>query len=488
MRRVAGVPTSSWLDLSVAMGLDRTASPNVRYSRTVMPTNKNSSSSSGSRDSEPHPSKRSKASGAKVRKTMRAAAICAPGFEGVVSKELVGLGCRPKPAGPGTVEFDATARQIYMANVWLRAASRVLVRLTTFRSTTLDHLQRRVADLDWAPWLADGIRPVFRITANDSKLYHTGAISQRLHAALGADPADAEELGSGFSFDSGGPLDGEGEQLFIVRIDRNNVTISVDSSGVPLHQRPWRTQLGSAPLRTTMAAAVLNIVGWGPGQGFLDPFCGVGTIPIEAALMAAGLPPGGDRRFAFHQWPSFEPGTWASVGATIQAANRDQPRAGSPIVASDRDRVVIEAALANAERAGVGGLVEFSPRVVAHLPPLEGPGMVVTNPPYGRRLGDGNLVPLYKRFGAVVRERLPEWDLSVVTPERKLAMAADADLRAAARFRHGGLAVELYTRPAQHGLGQGASSTQSPLGASNTKPSPSVRQRSTRPNRPNTVA
>lgn len=365
-------------------------------------------------------------------KKPRAAVVCTPGLEAICRQELIDLGCKPKPAGPGTIEFDATHRQIYAANTWLRTAARVIVRVATFRSTDFAHFERKAADIDWSPWLADGIAPNFRVSSNDSKLYHTKGIAQRLHKVVGPPPGG----------DSGGDI----EQLFIVRIERNTVTISVDSSGDALHLRPWRTDLGEAPLRTTMAAAMLAATGWDGSIALLDPFCGSGTIAIEGALMARGMPPGGDRPYAFQHWPGFEPGSWASVKGGISSALK--PQAEIPIMASDRDAGMIEMATANAARAGVGDQIQFETRVVSHLRALPGPGLVATNPPFGKRIGKGELSGLYQRFGAVLRERLADWDLAMVSADKSLARTTDAALKSIARFRHGGLPVNIVYRTA----------------------------------------
>ncbi len=364
----------------------------------------------------------------------RAAAVCTPGLEPVCADELRALGCRPKRAGPGLLEFGATARQLYSANVWLRTASRVIVRIATFRATDFAHLQEHGAKVDWKQWVPEGYAPRFRISSNNSKLYHTKAIAQRLHQ-IGLPPSI-----------------GEPEQLFIVRIERNTVTISVDSSGPALHKRPWRTELGEAPLRTTMAAAVVLLSGWDTETPLVDPFCGSGVVGIEAALLAGRMPPGGEREFAFHRWPVFEPGSWASVIGGIEAAAEragGDPGAGPTrlIRLSDRDREVVAMAERNAERAGVADRIEFDARVVSHLKGSAGPGMVITNPPYGKRLGRRELSGLYGRLGAVTRQRLPGFGLTVLTSDAKLARAADDRLRSAARFRHGGLAVEVFQRP-----------------------------------------
>lgn len=358
----------------------------------------------------------------------RAVVVCPPGAEDACRAELVALGTKPKPAGPGTFELDATSRQVYAANLWLRTASRVLVRAATFRATDWAHLLAGAEEVPWEAWLAPGVAPAFRVSTRDSKLYHTEAIAERLHQVAGPPPED----------------DDQPRQLFVVRVERNTVSISADASGDALHHRAWRTGIGPAPLRTTLAAAMLRACGWDCSVPLVDPFCGVGTIPIEAALLARNLPPGGDRTFAFQQWPSFEAGTWASVaGAAAGAARAEAPLV---IAGSDRDPEMIALATANAERAGVAGDVTFETRVVAHLRARPGPGLVLTNPPFGKRVGDGRLDGLYRRFGTVANQRLAGWDLAVLATDRRLVGLADRRLRPAARYGHGGLPVTLWHR------------------------------------------
>jgi putative N6-adenine-specific DNA methylase len=344
------------------------------------------------------------------------------------------------------LEFDANARLLYSANVWLRTASRIVVRAATFRATDFIHLQDHAAQVDWGRWIADGVAPRFRISSTDSKLYHTKAIAQRLHQV------------------SLPPSIGEPEQLVIVRIDRNNVTLSIDSSGDALYKRPWRTDLGQAPLRTTMAAAMLAAARWDAATALVDPFCGCGTIGIEAALLAAGLPPGGERSFAFHHWPDFDPGSWASVAGSVGSAKtgvgaNDRP---APIVMSDRDPEAVESVKANAERAGVADRIEVTTQVLSHIKGRSGPGLVATNPPYGKRIGRSDLRNLYGRLGSVTRDRLPGHAVALLTADPKLARAADGRLRSIARFRHGGLPVELFVRPAVDDATEAGRSTDRP--------------------------
>lgn len=341
------------------------------------------------------------------------------------------LGLKPKPGNSGVVEFRANNRQLYAANLWLRTASRVLVRIASFKATDFNHLQSRADEIDWTTWIADGYAPEFRVTANKSALYHTAAIAQRLHQIVGP------------------PSMGEPTQPFVVRFDRDVATVSVDAGGTPLSHRGWRTDLGVAPIRPTMAAAMLLASGWDGTTPLADPFCGCGTIAIEAALMARNLPPGGIRRFAFQTWPDFEPGAWASVNAGAKGQSADGGDGGSiPLVeASDRDPAAVAATMANAERAGVADSMKIEKRLVSHLTGHEGEGLMVSNPPYGKRVGDGDLEPLYKRFGAVLRERRPRWALTVVVPDRKLGRALDGRLAPVASFGHGGLRVSVLNRP-----------------------------------------
>ncbi len=366
-----------------------------------------------------------------MNQRLDAAAICTPGLESFLEAELRDLGMKPKVGAHGVVPFRATTRQLYAANVWLRTASRILVRLATFRATDFAHLQLRASEIDWAPWIGDDVAPEFRVTSHKSKLYHTEAIAQRLHKTVG--PATR----------------GEPVQPFVVRFEKDLCTISVDTGGTPLNHRGWRRDIGIAPLRPTMAAAILMSIGWDGSVPLADPFCGSGTIVVEAALMARSMPPGGTRRYAFQTWPTFDPGTWASVQGEI--ASRSAPDRPVSIEASDRDSLAVEITEKNAKRAGVADAVRVEKRVVSHLEGRTGPGWVVTNPPYGTRVGDGDLAPLYKRFGAVLRERRPEWGLAMIANDRTLARAADGRLAPATGFKgsfgHGGIKVQVLSRP-----------------------------------------
>lgn len=355
-----------------------------------------------------------------------AVAICPPGLETVCSAELAALGLRPGRAAGGVVPFRGSSRAVYSANLWLRTATRILVRIARFRATDFAHLERRIGELDLGPYLGGGTAPRFRVTARRSGLFHTEAIVERLHRVVGpARQSDDEE-----------------EQIFVVRIERDSVTFSVDTTGEPLHKRSWRSEPVAASLRPTLAAGAVLLSGLEGVTEIVDPFAGAGTLVIEAGLIASGRPPDGRRRYRFHDWPSFEPGTWASV--TGAAASRlERGAAGAPprLVALDRDPTAVQRASSNAARIGIDLHCEV--RTVGELPGHDGSGLVITNPPYGKRssLGRRGAERLYRRLGTVVRERRPQSAMTVVAPG-DLAVI-DRRLRTLATVSNGGLTVRI---------------------------------------------
>jgi putative N6-adenine-specific DNA methylase len=211
-------------------------------------------------------------------------------------------------------------------------------------------------------------------------------------------------------------LEGEEEsnppQLIIVRLVDNRCSLSLDSSGPLLHRRGYRLATAKAPLRETLAAGMLLASDWDLHSPLIDPFCGSGTIPIEAALMARKVPPGNFRHFAFMDWPSFEAEVWERLKDLSQEG---QAKSFPPIMGSDRDAGAIRAAGENAERAGVGNSVVFSRRALSGLEPPPGPGWVVTNPPHGVRLkSNRDLRSLYIRLGRVFRAKCRGWDVAIL--------------------------------------------------------------------------
>lgn len=359
-------------------------------------------------------------------------AACVPGLETLLAAELMELGLlRTRlilgpPAESGGVAFEGDDAALHRANLRLRLAERVLVRHEPFPAADFAALVKGAARVPWARYLAPGRPVAVRVETRASKLYHEKAVAERVAEAAGT-PLVA--------YDEEAPA-----QLVYVKLDNDVCTVGVDSSGAPLHRRGWRYATGKAPLRETLAAALLRASAWDKTSPLLDPFCGSGTIAIEAALWARGVPAGAKRRFAFQDWPSFD-GKAPAEGTK----NAQVPR----ILASDRDAGAIESARANAARAGVADAIEFSVRAVSavELPP--GPGWVVTNPPYGVRVSEGkDLRDLYASLGKTLKSKAPGWNVTLLTSEAVLARAAGLNLEPGLSTLNGGLPVQAHSRRA----------------------------------------
>jgi len=378
-------------------------------------------------------------------------AVCTPGLEPFMAQELSQLGLRPSrsPSRSGNfptanesideiggIEFQGTLPDFYRANLHLRTASRVLLQLGTFYADTFSDLRRRAKRLSWENYLRPGQSVSLRVTCHQSRLYHSGGVAERVLEAI------ADRLGQTPPVRKLSEDEQENPpQLIIVRLTENRCTISVDSSGALLYRRGYRLATGRAPLRETLAAGILLASGWDASSPLLDPFCGAGTIAIEAALLARKIPPGIKRRFAFMDWPNFDAGMWEELLAGAEVAPKIR---GPKIIASDRDAGAIQAAQANAERAGMAGGIEFSCRPISAIDPPERPGWVVTNPPYGVRLGTNkDLHKLYAQFGKVLRAKCPGWQVAMLCNSAELLRATGLKFDPGIQTRNGGLKVRL---------------------------------------------
>jgi len=312
----------------------------------------------------------------------------------------------------------------------------VLVRLGEFYASAFPELRRKASRLLWESYLAPERPIALRVTCQKSRLYHEGAVAERVAGAI------ADRLGNPppvqkYHEDSGTEL----PQLIVVRLVDNLCTISMDSSGALLHRRGYRLATAKAPLRETLASAMVMASGWDTISPLLDPFCGSGTIPIEAALLARRCPAGYTRRFVFMDWPNFDSKFWDKLLADAgKAIVSDIPK----IIASDRDAGAIQAAQANAERAGVADCIEFSCKAISAIDPPPGPGRVVTNPPYGVRLRKTNdLRNLYAQLGKVLRTRCPGWHVTVLCDRVQLIRSTGLEFDKGISMKNGGLKVRL---------------------------------------------
>jgi putative N6-adenine-specific DNA methylase len=366
----------------------------------------------------------------KKHRILQLFAVTAPGLEEVCARELAALGLAASEVVPGGVGFSGGLREIYLANLWLRTASRILVRVAAFRCRSFPELFQATAHLPWGQFVKPGHRVRVKAVSHRSRVFHTDRIIESVTAgverALGPPAAPV----------------GRGEQLVLARFSEDLCQLSIDTSGDLLHRRGYREEAAHAPLRETLAAGVLHLLGWNGREALVDPCCGSGTFPIEAALLAARIPPGARRDFAFMAWPGFRPGLWQAL-ITGAAGLREEPTVS--IRGSDQDSLAVAAATRNAARAGIDPLVRLETAELAELRLPPGPGLLLCNPPYGERLGaDQDLEPLYRTLGAVFRRAGAGWRCAFLTPRRDLAQATGLNPRPLARLRNGGLEIELH--------------------------------------------
>ena len=315
------------------------------------------------------------------------------------------------------------------------------MRLASFEARSFAELERHARKIAWARVVKPGEAVRFRVTCKKSRLYHSDAVAQRLaDAVMRVLPGVRAEGGSAEDDEI---AEGDDVALIVVRVMRDVVTVSADSSGALLHRRGYRQATAKAPLRETIAAAMLAASGWDDRSPLVDPLCGSGTIPIEAALRARRIAPGAQRTFAMERWPTVASGLGMRVRAEL--ADRALLKTEALVCGSDRDAGAIVAAASNAERAGVAADLTWATRSLsAAVFPAAGRGWIVTNPPYGVRVGEGDRVrDLWAQLGNVLRERAPGWTLALLSPDSALERQLRIPLRAAATTSNGGIPVRI---------------------------------------------
>lgn len=383
-------------------------------------------------------------------------AVTAPGVESLAALELARLGIATDGSEPGGVEFTATAVELATALLWLRTANRITVRLAEFRATSFAELEKQAKRVAWGDVVRHGGAVHFRVTSKKSKLYHQDGIAERLErsvagAVAGVTAIRAPSVAEQLEEDVTALPD---VQRVIVRLFRDQVTLSADASGALLYLRGWRQAVAKAPLRETLAATLVAASGWADGESprgpLVDPFCGSGTIPIEAALLARRMAPGRGRRFAAELWPglavSDDSRATGFSNARQHAAALELPHSPVMISGHDRDAGAIEAAVSNAERAGVSATVDFSRQSLSQLPPDSSEGWLVTNPPYGARIGERTaLRDLYATLRRIILERRPAWHLTMLSADRMLDAQLRLPLSETLRTINGGIPVRVVS-------------------------------------------
>ncbi len=340
-------------------------------------------------------------------------ATTAKGVEEVLAREVEGLGMGDVRQESGGVRFRGTLTDCYRANLWFRTANRILLPLAEFPCETPQALYEGVRTVAWHDWLTPERTLAVDCNLRDSALTHSGFVALKTKDAIVDQLRD--RFGSRPSVDTKDP-----DLRVNVHLVKNRCTVSLDSSGIPLDRRGYRLARTEAPLRETLAAAIVALSGWDGTTPLVDPMCGSGTIPIEAALLAARRAPGLNRRFGFQRWPSFDGARWRELLA--EARELALPSLPAAIAGRDRLARAVETAQENGRRAGVEKLVTFAQCDLNHFMPPAEAGTLIINPPYGQRLGEEEtLKPLYGQIGDVLKQRCRGYTAWLFTGNRELA-------------------------------------------------------------------
>lgn len=348
-------------------------------------------------------------------------APCHFGMESVLKREIYNLGYEITRVEDGRVTFEGDAEAICRANIGLRTAERVLLEVGRFTAGTFDELFEAVKALPWEDYLPrDAKFWVTKASSVKSKLFSPSDIQSIVKKAV------VDRLKTVYHkewFDEDGaayPI-----RIFLMK---DEVTVTLDTSGDSLHKRGYRTMSNKAPISETLASALILLTPWHGDRILVDPFCGSGTFPIEAAMMAANIAPGINRPFTAQQWTNLIP---AKIWREIREEVREEidTSVSTDIQGYDIDPASVRIARENARRAGVGEMIHFQQREVKNLHHPKKYGFLITNPPYGERLEEKAALPqLYTELGEAFRG-LDSWSAYVITSyedaERYIGRKAD---------------------------------------------------------------
>ncbi|MDF1593761.1 MAG: hypothetical protein P1P89_19815 [Desulfobacterales bacterium] len=344
-------------------------------------------------------------------------AATAPGLEMVCRDELKSF-LLPQihiAAVEGGVEFSGHLPDCYLANLNLRSANRVLMRIRSFHAADFRQLEKNLRDIPWELYLHPGATIQIHATSRQSRLYHKDAIAERVQESI------SFRFAQNIFPQEPCPAPADIRQIF-VRVSQNDFTLSIDSSGELLHKRGIKSHAARAPLRETIAAAALMLAGYTGAEPLIDPMCGSGSFSLEAALMAQQIPPGWYRAFAFMNWPSFQPGRWKHLRRRAEIMFRHVTTPA--IFASDRDEQAVSTLKENFSRHGLAGVVAVSTRNFFDFSPKEltdRTGLIALNPPFGRRMGSRQESDaLFTAVCLWLKKEYRGWKFALIAPRAAL--------------------------------------------------------------------
>ncbi|WP_134683345.1 THUMP domain-containing class I SAM-dependent RNA methyltransferase [Brevibacillus migulae] len=356
------------------------------------------------------------------------------GLESVVAEEVKNLGYENVTVDNGKVMFSADLSAIPKTNLWLRTADRIRLKIGEFKATTFDELFEQTKALPWADWIPENATFPVEGKSVKSTLFSVPDCQAIVKKAV------VESLKKTYKtewFAETGPL-----FKIEVALLKDVATLTIDTTGAGLHKRGYRELIGAAPLKETMAAALILLSRWKPDRVLVDPFCGSGTIPIEAALIGQNIAPGMNREFVAESWPIIPKNLWRDARAeTHDLAQYDRKL---EIIGTDIDEDILRVARHNAQEAGVDDQIHFQRMAMNELRSKRKYGYIICNPPYGERLGDYNQAErLYKEMGNVFRE-LDTWSYYVITSHEEFEKYFGRQASKKRKLYNGNLKVDYY--------------------------------------------
>jgi putative N6-adenine-specific DNA methylase len=339
-------------------------------------------------------------------------APCPRGLEGALAAELAGLGANAVEAVAGGVAFAGDTRLVYRANLESRIATRVLLRLFTQPYRSEEDIYRAAYEFDWPQRFDVGRSIRVYLTAQRCPLKSLDFLTLRIKDAVCDRFRSA--VGSRPNVDTRAP-----EVRIHAFLDATRFTLYLDTSGEPLFKRGARAAAGAAPLKENLAAGILGLTGWQPGTALLDPMCGGGTFLVEAAQIALDIAPGGARSFGFEKLKHFDAALWQALRAEARA--RRKPLTALPIYGSELYGDTLKFAQANLRAAGLEQAVQLKQANALEVPAPAATGVLVTNPPYGERMGEQQeLAAFYPKFGDALKQKFAGWNCYILSADMNL--------------------------------------------------------------------
>ncbi|OKH20081.1 RNA methyltransferase [Hydrococcus rivularis NIES-593] len=341
-------------------------------------------------------------------------ATVARGLEDIAAKELEKLGAIDIRTDFTGVHFKGDKALLYRVNLWSRVIFRVLMPIYEIKSYNAEQLYRNVYKLDWEEYLQTQDTFAVVCTGGNKNLNHTHFTALQIKNAIV--DRQRKKIGKRSNINLENP-----DVLINAHIEGNRCILSLDSSGSSLHRRSYRPAMGIAPLKETLAAAILEIAEWKPNIPFLDPLCGSGILPIEAALKSLNIAPGLYRKqFGFQTWKDFDRALWEKI--LTEAKESQLSELLAPILGSDRDSDILQQACINTQSCGIEKHIQLTQKDLSEIEAPAKSGMIICNPPYGKRIGDiQELGGFYKLLGDIFKQRFKGWTAYVLTGNKELA-------------------------------------------------------------------